>query len=329
MSVTIKDIADKAGVSFSTVSKALRNSPLVQEKTKQRILELADQMGYQPNISARQLVSKRSSVIGVVWPSVERTALSTLITNINDRLEQQLYTTMLSINRTDAAIEAFQRLQVDAILLFHDSGNASVKERPYRSRIPILHYGVAEDTTYPTIDVRRSKAIELAMEHLLGLGHVRIAYIGDPVYPDPLQTTKVIAYQQIMSARSLAPQVVEINGMESHDGYESTKRLLASSKDRPTAIVSGSFDLTRGIIRATEEAGLAIPSELSIVCYDNMKQTDIFQLPVTSVGVDIDLIAATVTETLLRMIEDPSDIPAIYLEPELVVKASTGRANLG
>ncbi len=326
MSVTIKDIAEQAGVSFSTVSKALRNSPLVQEKTKRRILEIADRMGYQPNISARRLVSKRSNIIGVVWPSVERTALSTLITNINDRLENQGYTTMLSINRMEAAIEAFQRLQVDAILLFHDNVHIRANDRPATTNIPILHYGVAEVTDFPTIDVKRSEAIALAMEHLLALGHERIAYVGEPTVPDPLQITKVVAYRGIMQERGLMDHVIAINGMESHDGYTATKRLLDASVANPTAIVSGSFDLTRGIIRAIEEFGLLIPRDLSVVCYDNMKLTDAFQLPVTSVGVDIDVIAETVTETLLRMVEEEDYVPAIYLEPELVVRSSTGQA---
>src|SRR5690606_27702038 len=96
--VTIKDIAERAGVSFSTVSKALRDSPLVKEETKRRILDVARELGYQPNFAARRLVSRRSWAVGVVWPSVERTALSYLITRINAQLERLGYVTVLSIN---------------------------------------------------------------------------------------------------------------------------------------------------------------------------------------------------------------------------------------
>jgi LacI family transcriptional regulator len=88
--VTIKDIAQRAGVSFSTVSKALLDSPLVKHQTKQHILSIAKEMGYQPNIAARSLVSRRSGAIGVVWPSVERAALSSLITSLNEEMVYDL-----------------------------------------------------------------------------------------------------------------------------------------------------------------------------------------------------------------------------------------------
>jgi len=325
MAVTIKDIAECAGVSFSTVSKALRNSPLVQEATKKKVIEVAAKMGYQPNFTARRLVSKKSGVIGVVWPSIERFTLSALITTINDLLEKESYTTMLSINRIESAIEAFHRFQVDAILLFSDRNLMMGNPLMLQTNLPILNYGIAGTAPYPTIDVQRGTAIELAMQHIFELGHKHIAYIGSPNYHDPMQAQKVQAYQEAMDRYGLQAHIVPSKGMESHDGYLAAKSLLLdpSTEDRTTAIISGSFDLTRGIIRAADESGHSIPNQLSIVCYDNFKQSDNLDIPVTAVGVDFDEIANHISQTLLQMINGEETPSAILLEPELVIRSST------
>lgn len=332
MSVTIKDIAERAGVSFSTVSKALRNSPLVQEKTKAKILAIAEEMGYRPNIAARSLVSKRSGVVGVVWPSVERTTLSALITLINAELEDSGYATLLSINRADAAIETFRRFQVDAILLFSEKDEPLLGV-PSPSGIPMLCYGNAVRSGFPSLDVNRQKAVRIAVRHLYELGHRDIAYIGRPEGGDPLQEEKASAFLdelRRLGAREPAEKAVAaISGMEFHDGYVAAKELL-KRRDRPTALFGGSYDLTRGMMRAAAESGIRVPDDVSIVGYDHIPQMDNLEVPVTSVGVDIATIAATLARRLIAMIEETgargngaAEGSAVLLEPELVVRTST------
>lgn len=328
MSVTIKDIAERAGVSFSTVSKALRNSPLVQDITKHKILEIAKELGYQPNIAARRLVSNKSWTIGVVWPSVERVTPSILITKINDELAKYSYTTLLSINETNLAIETFIRLQCDAILVFYDQGGregGNIRSFPTPINIPILYYGINGLTPYTTIDTVRSKAIELAMQHLVELGHQRIAYIGHVKSKDPLQYEKVIAFTDQMRKYNLPitdESLLPINTLDAYEGYMTAKQLLISTQ-RPTAIISGNYELTRGILRAVNELKIRIPEHLSVVSYDNIQQMEELEVPMTAVGVSLNDIVDTTVETLLRLINDKGPIPSIDLIPELVVRSST------
>lgn len=323
--ITIKDIASRAGVSFSTVSKALRNSPLVQETTKQHILNLAQEMGYQPNIAARRLASKKSGAIGVVWPSIERTAPSSLLTRINEELEIRGYTTLLSINRLDSAIETFHRFQVDAILVFGDHGDQAAQLASLATSIPILIYGSGVHSPFVTVDVNRSKATRLAVKHLIELGHRHIGYIGRTMQSDPLQMEKIEAFRSEMEKYGApCPDecVASIQGMEFHDGYAAAKQLLCSSA-RPTALISGSFDLTRGILKAIVELGHQIPHDLSIVSYDNIPQMMDFDIPMTVVGVEIQYIAQQIAAALLTLLEAPYAERTLVLEPELVVRAST------
>ena len=325
--VTIKDIAERAGVSFSTVSKALRDSPLVQNKTKQHILSIAKEMGYQPNIAARSLVSKRSGAIGVVWPSIERAALSTLITKINEQLEKQGYVTLLSMSNIESAIEIFRRYQVDAILVFGDRDNVSSSMNLNPLQIPVLTYGAAGYSPYSAVDVNRGHAVRLAVRHLAGLGHKDIAYIGNPQSPDPLQTVKIEAFTEELTRLGLPfdnDSILQMNGLEFHDGYMAARAML-DKPIRPTAVISGGIDLTRGILKAVGERGLTVPQDISIVSYDNLPQMEDLEIPMTVVGVAIATITSVIATTILELIETPDSLKTVYLEPELVVRASTTR----
>ena len=325
--VTIKDIAERAGVSFSTVSKALRDSPLVQNKTKQHILSIAKEMGYQPNIAARSLVSKRSGAIGVVWPSIERAALSTLITKINEQLEKQGYVTLLSMSNIESAIEIFRRYQVDAILVFGDRDNVSSSMNLNPLQIPVLTYGAAGYSPYSAVDVNRGHAVRLAVRHLAGLGHKDIAYIGNPQSPDPLQTVKIEAFTEELTRLGLPfdnDSILQMNGLEFHDGYMAARAML-DKPIRPTAVISGGIDLTRGILRAVGERGLTVPQDISIVSYDNLPQMEDLEIPMTVVGVAIATITSVIATTILELIETSDSLKTVYLEPELVVRASTTR----
>ncbi|CAM4125264.1 LacI family DNA-binding transcriptional regulator [Paenibacillus alkaliterrae] len=325
--VTIKDIAEQAGVSFSTVSKALRNSPLVQHKTKQHILSIAKELGYQPNIAARSLVSRRSGAIGVVWPSIERAALSSLITKLNEELEKQGYITLLSISNIESAIETFRRYQVDAILVFGDRDSISSSNDLNPLQIPILTYGAAGYTPHSAVDVNRGQAVRLAVRHLAGLGHRDIAYIGEPQSHDPLQAVKIEAFREETIRLGLhfkEDSILQMNGLEFHDGYMAARTMLERTV-RPTAVISGGIDMTRGILRAVSERGLTVPKDISVVSYDNLPQMEDLEIPMTVVGVAISAITSVIVTTILELIEGPDSLKTVYLEPELVVRNSTSQ----
>ncbi|WP_042163227.1 LacI family DNA-binding transcriptional regulator [Paenibacillus gorillae] len=325
--VTIKDIADRAGVSFSTVSKALRDSPLVQDKTKQHILSIAKEMGYQPNIAARSLVSRKSGAIGVVWPSIERAALSSLLTKVNEELEKQGYITLLSISHMESAVEIFRRYQVDAILVFGDRDSIASAPLLIPPQIPILTYGTAGHTAHSAVDVNRGQAIRLAVRHLVQLGHRQIAYIGEPDSPDPLQTVKIEAFREEILQLGLPydpDSVLQLNGLEFHDGFMAARAMLERTV-RPTAVISGGIDLTRGMLRAIGEHGLRVPEDISIVSYDNLPQMEEIGVPMTVVGAAISTISSAIAATIFELIDRPESLKTVFLEPELIVRASTAK----
>ncbi|MHA6480344.1 LacI family DNA-binding transcriptional regulator [Paenibacillus sp. strain BS8-2] len=324
--VTIKDIAKQAGVSFSTVSKALLDNPNIKTVTKERIWEIAREMGYQPNIAARSLVSKKSGAIGIIWPTVERGALSALITKLNEELERRGYTTLFSISRTEAAIESFNRFRMDAVLLFGDrDGNQAELSEIGRVQSPLLVYGAAGTHPFSTVDVNRGHAIRLAVRHLTKLGHRAIAYIGEPAGNDPMQAVKVAAFLDEAKALGLEADersVLRMEGLETHDGYIAAIEMFGWPTP-PTAVISGGVDLTRGIYRAARERDISVPEALSVVSYDNLPLMEDLDVPTTAVGVSVGDIASIIAEALHTLIEAPDETQTIELEPEIIIRGSS------
>lgn len=328
--VTIKDIAQRAGVSFSTVSKALRNSPLVKEQTKAHVLSVAKELGYRPNYVARSLVSKKTGAIGVVWPSIELYALSSLLTAIHKELAKFGYSVLLSLDRADDAIETFRRFQTDAVILFGNDLSHIDAEAHQASNMPVLIFGVAGVAPFSVVDVNRGNAIRLAVRHFAELGHKRIAYIGELKKPDLLQAVKIEAFREEAHRLELtvdAHSVVQVDGLSFYDGYVAA-HLLLQQYSAPTAVIAGSAELSRGTLQAALELGVDVPNELSIVSYDNLPQMTSMEVPMTAVGVAVQEIASNIANLLLELIRKPNVRLTVELEPTLIVRESTAPAPL-
>ncbi|TBL80881.1 LacI family transcriptional regulator [Paenibacillus thalictri] len=324
MDITIKDIARIAGVSTATVSKALNNSALVKPSTKHKINEIAEQMGYQPNIAAKSLVSKKSRTIGAVWPNVDRATLTTLATKINDEFNKNGYSMILSINPAESAIQLFNQIQVDAILVF-DRSDPNSYAGPIASKVPVLCYGEPASKGFPSVYVDRRKAMFKAVEYLWSLGHRKITYIGDVSNKRISQQEKHIGFTDGVIEFGLTTHpsmIVNSNGLESNEGYKAALKLLASSY-KPTAIISGTYDLTVGILRALQQENKRVPQDISLISYDNIPQMESLPTAITAVGGPIDGIAKKVVESVLCMIDKQEQLPLLQtVEPELVKRDS-------
>jgi LacI family transcriptional regulator len=322
MSVTIKDIAQVSGVSYSTVSKALNDSPLVKPDTKKKILQVAKDLGYTPNFVAKNLVSKKSNTIGLVWPTIEQTALSTLVTEINKQVVKNNYFMMLSINDTNHAVEMFQKFRVDGVIIF-EAETPLVKT--FDSNLPILTHGVSSNNPYPIIDVNHRKSIYEAVLYLNRLGHKKISYVGFPSQTDKRQIEKLKGFRVAMNEIGLKvdeDSIISTDGLTWYDGYTAAKKLLQRS-NLPTALINGSYDLSLGILRAVNEFNLKVPEDISIISYDNIPQMARLETPLTSVGVPVNQLAEKMVNSLLDLINKTNSLPLIeVMEPEITKRGS-------
>ena len=330
MNVTIKDIARLAGVSYSTVSKALNGSPLVKPETRRRIVELAEQLGYEPNLAAKSLVSKRSMTVGALLPSLERVALSALVGRINDALAARGYEVILSILPPTSAARLFQRLQVDGIVVFEDITPEAQHVETVSTDIPVVSIGASHlvGSRFALVDVKRKDALRDAVRYLAGLGHSRIAYIGDARESDSKQQEKVAGFTEGAFACGLSSDdaiVLNSDGNTWRHGYDAGRRLLALD-DRPTAVITGAYDVTAGLLRAALDGGLRVPDDLSLVSYDNIPQLAELDVPVTAVGAPVDAFAERIAEALLDiMAQDGPVRRTTLLDAALEERASAVR----
>ncbi|OEK51504.1 LacI family DNA-binding transcriptional regulator [Staphylococcus equorum] len=310
MAVTLKDVAEACGVSYSTVSKALKNSQLVKPKTKQMIQQKALEMNYIPNHSARALVSKRSGTIGLIWPSVDRVAVTHLISEINRAIKSLGYVMFVSIDDVAAASKKFVEFGCDGIVIFDEGDNSNLPPEIYNN-VPVVAYGVDRDIPYPIINVNHAEAMIMAINALLEQGIQTIDYIGDINTNDARQIAKKDAITDYCNAQNITYRIIDSNGLNAIEAEASVKQHLKTDTLSP-GVICGSYDITVGTINA-----IGPENQPMIYSYDNIPQIKKLDYPVNAIGVPTSEIAQQIVTTLDKVIKNESTDAAYHLHPSL------------
>ncbi|MFP5163258.1 LacI family DNA-binding transcriptional regulator [Staphylococcus equorum] len=310
MAVTLKDVAEACGVSYSTVSKALKNSQLVKPKTKQMIQQKALEMNYIPNHSARALVSKRSGTIGLIWPSVDRVAVTHLISEINSAIKSLGYVMFVSIDDVAAASKKFVEFGCDGIVIFDEGDNSNLPPEIYNN-VPVVAYGVDRDIPYPIINVNHAEAMIMAINALLEQGIQTIDYIGDINTNDARQIAKKDAITDYCNAQNITYRIIDSNGLNAIEAEASVKQHLKTDTLSP-GVICGSYDITVGTINA-----IGPENQPMIYSYDNIPQIKKLDYPVNAIGVPTSEIAQQIVTTLDKVIKNEPTDAAYHLHPSL------------
>lgn len=310
MAVTLKDVAEACGVSYSTVSKALKNSQLVKPKTKQMIQQKALEMNYIPNHSARALVSKRSGTIGLIWPSVDRVAVTHLISEINRAIKSLGYVMFVSIDDVAAASKKFVEFGCDGIVIFDEGDNSNLPPEIYNN-VPVVAYGVDRDIPYPIINVNHAEGMIMAINALLEQGIQTIDYIGDINTNDARQIAKKDAITNYCNAQNITYRIIDSNGLNAIEAEASVKQHLKTDTLSP-GVICGSYDITVGTINA-----IGPENQPMIYSYDNIPQIKKLDYPVNAIGVPTSEIAQQIVTTLDKVIKNEPTDAAYHLHPSL------------
>lgn len=311
MAVTLKDVAKACGVSYSTVSKALKNSPLVKPNTKAYIQQKAAEMNYIPNHSARALVSKRSNTIGLIWPSVDRVAVTHLVSEINEALKSLGYVMILSIDDIAVASKKFLEFGCDGIIIFDEGPSTNLPSDVYEN-IPVVAYGVDREIDYPIINVNHYKAMIMAIESLLEKGVKQIDYIGDINTTDSRQVAKKDAIVDYCQQHHIYYRIIDSQGLSALETESAVKNFYAQH-DLAPGVICGSYDITIGTLNAIDlERNQPI-----IYSYDNIPHIAKLDYPVHAIGVPTLEIANKVVEVLDQVISGGIINNVYNLEPQL------------
>jgi DNA-binding LacI/PurR family transcriptional regulator len=328
---TIRDVAARAGVSKSLVSRVLHDSPLVSDERRIAVQRAIEELGYRPNAAARTLVRQRSSAIAVLVTDLHNLFLPDVITGLDDVVEQHGYTTVVvsGKHRERAEEEALHRLlelRVDGIVLATARLGREALRDAARST-PLVN--LTRMPELPRVDsvVGDDRAgAALVVEHLAELGHRRIAMVADT--EERAGADRIRGYRDEMRRRGLENEVdVVPGGFNESAGYRAARGLLDRRNRRATAIFVASDLAALGVLDAAVDAGVDVPGELSVVGYDNTPFAALRHIALTSVDQSASEIGAVAAGALLERIAQPGRrAQRIVIGPTLVARRTTASA---
>lgn len=330
---TLRDVAQLAGVHPATVSRALNPETrrLVRDATARRVEEAARHLDYRPDHLARSLKTRRSSSIGVLVPDITNPLFPPILRGIEDRLARRGYVSLVGNTDNDAererlVLEGMRARYVDGLIVATARRSHPLLVETARSGLAIVLVNrVVDDHRLSSVSVDDRAAIKMAVAHLAGLGHRRVAHLAGPQH---LSTgfgrlQGFLAGLDALGLEAGAELVAYAAAFSEAEGYRCACQLLAV-RPRPTAIVAGNDMLALGALRALADAGLACPGDVSLVGFNDMPLIDRISPPLTTVRVPHYEIGAEAAELLLEQVGG-EDRPArmVLLPPELIVRAST------
>jgi len=328
---TIHDVAREAGVSYQTVSRVINNHPAVREATRKRVMEAIRRLNYQPSSVARSLVTRRSRLIGLVSFGTLHFGPAQMLGSIEQAARAKGYhvsiVSIASLTRKELeqAVGALQRQQVDGILVIAPLLGAEtsfLQERVPASPIVLLDAEPAQGMPSSSID--QYAGGQLGVEHLLRLGHRRIALIGGPQEWNDAKLRQQ-AWLDSLGQTGLEPVAQAYGDWSAGSGYAAARELLGLG--RPfTAVLVANDQMALGALRALREAGLSVPADVSVVGFDNIPESEYFDPPLTTIEQDFPSLGQISLAQLIALIETPAKAAATQvIPPRLVVRSSTAK----
>ena len=333
--VSIQDIAETAGVSHSTVSRALHNSDLIRPEVRQRIQQLAQEMGYTPNAVAQSLKVQRTNTIGLVIASIADPFAGRVVRGIEEVAQANQISLLLSVSHNDpelelGIIETFHRRRVDGVI----SATAQIRG-PYMARLTQLkmptvlinQQAESEADQLHSVDADDYAGARQAVEHLLALGHRKIGYmgVGNRVqsnrrrfagYCDTLSSAGIAVDAQWVR---IAPTVNNLRADDVLDGQAMLPEVLPTGV---TALFCYNDQIAVGVLMACRELGLRVPEHLSVVGYDDVDIARYVTPSLTTIHQPKLRLGEIAMQMLLDILEGKS-VQSRILPNELMVREST------
>jgi LacI family transcriptional regulator len=301
---TIKDIAKLAGVTFVSVSRALNNEPGVSEETRRKILDIAKQINYVPNLAAKRLVDRSSNGIGLIWPKREEPFFYRTCNQIQEEASSRGYTVMVSMAEREEALRSFREYFINRAVCWLDRRKTPeyiAAKQQFNGTI--LEVGGREGWNQENahwLDIDRKGAVKLAMSHLFELGHTHIAFLGG-------HSDKWLGYTESLVELGLEfrPELNVMTLIGNPDMSLKVRDFMRHFHEYgATAIVIDSEGLLREFVKAAYAEGVRIPEQLSLVVYDDLPETQsLLPVAITTVGPDIVELA----RTIIDLITDEAD----------------------
>lgn len=324
---TIQDVAREAGVSTATVSRTLSKPSVVAKPTRQAVLRAVQKTGYRVNHMARNLRQQRTGSVIALVPNLANPFFSQILSGLSAVLTQAHYG--LLVADTQSGPDADERLThfltsgvADGLVLF--DGSLSPERLDVPGRPPVVVACEWLDVDLPSIRVDNALGAEMAVRHLIELGHKRIGYVTGP-HGNVLSETRRDGYLRALRAAGLETRRDWVfEGDFTMDSGASAARRWLDTHDRPTALFLSSDEMATGFIGAVQRSGLRVPRDLSVVGFDNIEVSGHLTPPLTTIRQPRTVIGERAAEMLLKLVEDrDAPVGTEVIDVELIIRSST------
>jgi LacI family transcriptional regulator len=331
--VTIRDVAQLAGVAPGTVSKVLNNAPHISEETKARVHEAVRKLNFRRNTIARSLKMSRTATLGLVTDDLEGVFTMSMMRGVEEAASAQGFSVFLcnsygDMAREKAHLQVLLDKQVDGIILLsgykvHERGAPALD----LGSVPVMYlYQYTRAVSAPCIIPDDMGGGALGTRHLIELGRRRIGLLNGPPHYEATHR-RLDGYRRELANHGLAhdPALVRVGKWNEASGYQMAHDLL-SLPDRPDAIFCASDSLAVGALEALRERGVRVPHDIAIVGFDNRNFAKFQRPPLTTVALPLVEMGTKAGELLINAIHDGNPQPPELLEVEcqLVVRQSCG-----
>jgi LacI family transcriptional regulator len=325
---TIKDVAARAGISYTTVSHVVNGTRPVSDQVRRKVEAAIAELGYVPSGVARSLRARATGTLGLLVPNASNPYFAELARGIEDHAERNGYSVILcnsddDIDKQLRYLRVLLERRIDGLIVATVASDAAFAQALANLQVPLVLVDRSlEGVNADQLRVDHEQGAYLATRHLLELGHRRIVCIGGPASTQVAQL-RAAGYQRALAEAGVAAQAVVDCPFTSPAGHAAAQVLLAA-EPRPTAIFAGNDMIALGVLRAAAEHQLQVPRQLSVVGFDDIEVSRYLHPALTTVGQCIGTLGEQVAARLLERIRTPDlAVTQRLIEPILLLRESS------
>lgn len=331
---TIKDVAVKAGVSFTTVSHVLNETRPVNQDTRARVLAAVQELGYSPSAVARSLKTRATMILGALVPNVVNPYFAELTRGMEDHCRAQGYSLFLcncddEQERQTRYLQTLMERRVDGLLLASSSDHDAFPQGWSQFGMPMVVVDrQISELSADWVGVDHEEGARLAVAHLINLGHRSIACIAGPVHLEVSQA-RIKGWRAALAQAGLSAdaQALQVGDFSVQSGYQAASDIL--QRVQPSAVFASNDMMAIGVLRAARERGLAVPEQLSVVGFDGIEASLYTTPALSTVGYPIRKLGEQAAAMLIARIQQPHVAPQeLVLTPQLVARESSALCTL-
>jgi len=334
--MNLQQVAKRAGVSTATVSRVLNNQELVKGKTRDRVLAAIEELKYHPNLHARSLAGGKSRTVGVIVSNFENPFFFDIYKTIETFCRDRGYDVVVANtdyrpDRLGTCIRSmFGRRPAGLALIVSETAPELIEELLAHPSMPVVLYDAGKtEGNLLSVRVNYRRGIEKVVDYLFGMGHRKFGFVGHHGTLSPLSDRKDALLRAVAAREAKFGKGSEVHVATDADSLEGGRfaaRQLLAAGHQPTAIVCVNDLMAVGVLRELRDRGLRVPRDVSVTGFDNIKLSEFCHPQLTTVHVPREQIGQTICRGLLPSEEQGPIEHDVLIDPELVVRDSTGPA---